>query len=109
MSLSSVVVEIHKNSNEDRIKKDILKFKECEIALIKDFKIIVLIETIDVDAQILIFKELEKIDGVKNVYLSYFYDDSDASLNDCFINDMLNNDKIDAKNIIYNGNVNYKI
>lgn len=108
MNLSSVIINFD-TTKFDVLKNEISKIKECEISLTENEKMIVVITTDSVDKQIEIFKRLTLMSGVNDVFLSYFYDDSDADLNDCFIEDVLNNDKIKSKDIIYNGNVNYKI
>ncbi|MCR6593717.1 chaperone NapD [Campylobacter insulaenigrae] len=108
MNLSSVLI-LSKKEQVDCLKKKIEKIPFCNIELIQDEKIIVIIESDNLDDELQAYKNLEQLDGVININMVFSYQDLDKerekNLKDNFkvdtFNENMKKDKIEYYGNIY--------
>ncbi len=107
MNISSVLI-VAKNEDHEQIKNEISKIKLCSVELCEDDKIIVLIESENLEDELSAYKALERIKKAISVSMVFSYQDLDedikkASASKDLANE-LHSDK-NAKDIEYFGNV----
>lgn len=110
MNISSVIINLKDESVKNAVLGDLSRLDECELVTNEGAKIICLINAKDVDDEIRIFRAIEAIKGVNSVTMAFSYqEDLDFSPESFKIHQMLNDENLNAQNIVYNGHVGFKI
>lgn len=110
MNISSVIINLKDESVKNGVLDDLAKINECELVTNEGQKIISLINAKDIDDEIRIFRAIEAINGVSSVTMAFSYqEDLDFNPENVKLHQMLNDENLNAKNIVYNGHVGFKI
>lgn len=110
MNISSIVVKTTKAAFEE-VKKHIESTQGCEIYIADEAtsQLVVVLEVPSLEEEIAINKHLESIKGVisANMHYTYQEEELDAQLktNSQGVCEFLNNDAIDAQDIMYAGSI----
>ena len=109
-NISSVVITLMDAKLSDEVVSKINTIPNCEVAAKENDKIVVLIESSDLDGELATFRSLEHIEGVSTVAMIYSYQDLDNDISKANSNDIgeivRKIDEMDVKDIKYNGNPN---
>ena len=109
MNISSLVVYLKDQSLAQNLIAEISKIEGCEVAANQNDKIVVTIESEELDYEIKVFKNIQAMQGVRDVSMIYTYqdldDDIEAVNNNNLENIMLEIDSKDAKDIEYSGHL----
>lgn len=113
MNISSIVIYLKNKNMLNNVTDELAKFQEIEIITSQDDKIVALIQSIDVDAEIAVFRHIEALYGVLNVAMIYSYQEEleqdllklNETINSGKIAAVLARDDVDAKEIHYGGKV----
>ncbi|HEC1780970.1 TPA: chaperone NapD, partial [Campylobacter lari] len=76
MNLSSVLI-LTKEEKVEKLKKQIQQTPYCSVELAQDEKIIVVIESENLDDELKTYKQLEQLDGVVSINMVFSYQDLD--------------------------------
>ncbi|MBX1886426.1 chaperone NapD [Campylobacter peloridis] len=77
MNLSSVLI-LTTEEKIEKLKEQIQKVPYCTIELVQDEKIIVVIESKNLDDELKAYKQLEQLDGVVSINMVFSYQDLDG-------------------------------
>lgn len=106
MNLSSVLI-VAKEEKHDEICKKIEKIEHCSVELKEQDKIIVVIESKDLDSELKAYKELEKLENIISINMVFSYQDLDEDMQKIAENNLASvlekNEK--AEDIKYYGSV----
>lgn len=106
MNLSSVLI-VAKMEHMDDLKQAISKIPLCSIELCEKGKIIVIIESENLEDELKAYKSLEKLPNIISINMVFSYQDLDddiqKAINSGAIQTIRKNE--DAKNIKYYGNI----
>jgi len=110
MNISSLVVYKKEGASEQEIISQIEQVKGCEVVAAQEGKIVVVMSVENLDEEINRFKTLERLDGVSGAAMIYSYQedlaaDIESVKKSGKISDILLDENIDAKDIVYNGHV----
>lgn len=112
MNISSVVVTLSKVEFMQSVLSELSNLG-VEVATKEDNKIVVLIEAKDLGSEIAIYKKIESIYGVNNAAMIYSYQDLDSEIkkaNNNKIGEIVRKiDKMEIKDIVYNGDLKGKL
>lgn len=107
MNLSSVLIVSEKEKIE-QIKEKIKKVPFCSVELVQDDKIVVIIESKNLEDELSAYKNLEKLDGIISINMVFSYQDLDEErekiLKANFQADDFN-EKLKKDNLEYYGNI----
>lgn len=108
MNISSIIVKTL-NEKRKQCEENLSQIDGVEVALSKDSTIIVTIEAEDTNAEIEIFKKIEKTDGVISASMHYTYFEDElkeeiANMGDKFTY-ILNDDSVPLEQVEYSGSV----
>lgn len=104
MNISSLVVNLIDKNGLNLTIENLNKIKNCEVIAHQNSQIVVVFECESFDEQIKTFKKIESLENVKEACVVYSYEDSDISLKQDFIDEVLNKE-LKAGAIKYSGNV----
>lgn len=76
MNLSSVLI-LTKEEKLEKLKEQIQKIPCCSVELAQDEKVIVVIESENLDDELKAYKQLEQLDGVVSINMVFSYQDLD--------------------------------
>lgn len=76
MNLSSVLI-LTKEEKLEKLKKQIQQTPCCSVELAQDEKIIIVIESENLDDELKAYKQLEQLDGVVSINMVFSYQDLD--------------------------------
>lgn len=109
MNISSVLINAKKDKQE-RLLKEINSIKNCSVELVEDEKIIVIIESENLDEELSSYKKLEKLEHIISINMVFSYQDLDEDMQKIMSANIENiaNEQKDAKDIKYSGNINDK-
>ena len=110
MNISSLVVYKKDGASEQEIILQIEQVKGCEVVAAQEGKIVVVMSAENLDGEIELFKVLESVEGVAGVAMIYSYQedlqkDVESIKKSGKISEILFDESIDAKDIVYNGNI----
>ena len=110
MNISSLVVYKKEDASEQEIISQIEQVKGCEVVAAQEGKIVVVMSAENLDGEIELFKVLESVEGVAGVAMIYSYQedlqkDVESIKKSGKISEILFDENIDAKDIVYNGNI----
>ena len=110
MNISSLVVYKKEGASEQEIISQIEQVKGCEVVAAQEGKIVVVMSAENLDGEIELFKILESVEGVVGVAMIYSYQedlqkDVESIKKSGKISEILFDENIDAKDIVYNGNI----
>lgn len=107
MNLSSVLI-VSKKEKIEQIKEKIEKVPFCSVELVQDDKIIVIIESENLEDELSAYKNLEKLDDIISINMIFSYQDLDEErekiLKANFQADDFN-EKLKKDNLEYYGNI----
>lgn len=114
MNISSLVVYAKDDANIENIKAEISTINGCEVVTEQDGKIVVVMSVEDINEEIRTFRLIEAISGVASAAMIYSYQediqkDLQSLKESGNISEVLLDENIDAKDIIYGGHVGYKV
>lgn len=114
MNISSVIISVREEGLISSVLESLSAIKDCEIVTHEKDKIVAILSADDVDGEIKLFKEVERVDGVLAVAMVYAYQedvefDKDKLEIKRELSEILTNDDIDARDIVYHGHINYKV
>ena len=107
MNISSAIAYAKKGKEAADVAKKIDKIEGCEVVAAQEGKIVVVMSAENLDGEIELFKILERVAGVAMIY-SYQEDlqkDVESIKKSGKISEILFDENIDAKDIVYNGNI----
>lgn len=104
MNISSLVVNLIDKNGLNLAIENLNKIENCEVIAHQNSQIVVVLECKSFDEQIKTFKKIESLENVKEACVVYSYEDSDLSLKQDFIDEVLNKE-LKAGVIKYSGNV----
>ena len=87
-NISSVVITLMDAKLSDEVVSKISTIPNCEVAAKENDKIVVLIESSDLDGELATFRSLEHIEGVSTVAMIYSYQDLDNDISKANSNDI---------------------
>ena len=110
MNISSLVVYKKDGASEQEIISQIEQVKGCEVVAAQEGKIVVVMSVENLDEEINRFKTLERLEGVSGAAMIYSYQedlqkDVESIKKSGKISEILFDESIDAKDIVYNGNI----
>ena len=110
MNISSAIVYTKDGNEAAEVAKRIDQVKGCEVIAAQDGKIVVVMSAENLDGEIELFKILESVEGVAGVAMIYSYQedlqkDVESIKKSGKISEILFDENIDAKDIVYNGNI----
>ncbi|TXE89366.1 oxidoreductase [Campylobacter volucris] len=108
MNLSSVLI-VSKKEKIEKIKEKIEKVSFCSVELVQDDKIIVIIESENLEDELSAYKNLEKLDDIISINMVFSYQDLDeerekilkANFQADDFNEKLKKDKLEYYGSIY--------
>lgn len=107
MNLSSVLI-VSKKEKIEQIKEKIEKVPFCSVELVQDDKIVVIIESENLEDELSAYKNLEKLDDIISINMVFSYQDLDEErekiLKANFQADNFN-EKLKKDNLEYYGNI----
>ncbi|AJC94292.1 periplasmic nitrate reductase assembly protein [Campylobacter volucris] len=107
MNLSSVLI-VSKKEKIEQIKEKIEKVPFCSVELVQDDKIVVIIESENLEDELSAYKNLEKLDDIISINMVFSYQDLDEErekiLKANFQADDFN-EKLKKDNLEYYGNI----
>lgn len=105
MNISSVLI-IAKANQQENLLANIAKIEHCSVELVEGEKIIVLIESANLDEELKAYKALEKLPGAAAVSMVFSYQDLDEDMAKIKggVPDVLNQE-INADDIEYHGDI----
>lgn len=110
MNISSAVVKVLPE-NEAKLLKALKKTDLCEVHLHEAGKIVITIEGESIDDEISKLRQIERLPHVLSAEMIYSYSENemdkireDVEFSDD-VPDILNNNQVDAKQIVYNGDL----
>ena len=110
MNLSSVLI-VAKEDKIDSLAEAIAQIELCSVELREKDKLIVVIESDDLDSELKAYKKLEALPNLISIYMVFSYQDLDEdiqkAINSGAIESIEKNEK--AENITYNGSVFQKL
>ncbi|MCR2124810.1 chaperone NapD [Campylobacter upsaliensis] len=110
MNLSSVLI-VAKEETIDTLAEGIAKIELCSVELREKDKLIVVIESEDLDSELKAYKKLEALPNLISINMIFSYQDLDEdiqkALNSGAIESIEKNEK--AENVVYNGSVFQKM
>ena len=114
MNISSAIVYIKDGNEAAEVAKRIEQVKGCEVIAAQEGKIVVVMSVENLDEEINRFKTLERLDGVSGAAMIYSYQedlaaDIESVKKSGKISDILLDENIDAKDIVYNGHVGDRV
>ena len=106
MNISSVLINTQKEKQE-QVANEIKKIKDCSVELVEDGKIIALIESENLDDELKAYKTLEKLKDIISINMVFSYQDLDEDMQNIMNQNIetVVNEKKDAKDIKYYGNI----
>lgn len=107
MNLSSVLI-LTKEEKVEKLKEQIQKTPSCNVELAQGEKIIVVIESENLDDELKAYKQLEQLDGVVSINMVFSYQDLDEEREKILKANFEANafdDNLKKDNIEYYGNV----
>ena len=110
MNISSAIVYTKDGNEAAEVAKRIEQVKGCEVIAAQDGKIVVVMSAENLDGEIELFKALEGVEGVSGAAMIYSYQedlqqDIESIKKSGKISEILFDENIDAKDIVYNGNI----
>ena len=110
MNISSLVVYTKDEVKAESVVLLIEQIQGCEVVTASDGKIVVIMSVENLDEEIEKFRAIERLDGIAGVAMIYRYqedlqNDIDSIKKSGKISEILVDENIDAKNIIYNGHI----
>ena len=110
MNISSAIAYAKKGKEAADVAKKIDKIEGCEVVAAQEGKIVVVMSAENLDGEIELFKILESVEGVAGVAMIYSYQedlqkDVESIKKSGKISEILFDESIDAKDIVYNGNI----
>lgn len=110
MNISSVIINVGDSRKREALLEALNAHEKCEVITHDEGRIIVVISAENLDNELAVFKQLEKLDGVDSVVMAYSYqEDLEESLEKLAasngISEVLTREDIDAKDIVYSGHV----
>ena len=110
MKISSAIAYAKKGKEAADVAKKIDKIEGCEVVAAQEGKIVVVMSAENLDGEIELFKVLESVEGVAGVAMIYSYQedlqkDVESIKKSGKISEILFDENIDAKDIVYNGNI----
>lgn len=106
MNISSVLINTQKEKQE-QLANEIKNIKDCSVELVEDGKIIALIESENLDDELKAYKTLEKLKDIISINMVFSYQDLDEDMQNIMNQNIetVVNEKKDAKDIKYYGNI----
>ena len=106
MNISSAIAYAKKGKEAADVAKKIDKIEGCEVVAAQEGKIVVVMSAENLDGEIELFKILESVEGVAGVAMIYSYqEDLQKDVESIKKSEILFDENIDAKDIVYNGNI----
>ena len=105
MNISSVLI-IAKEQHHEALREEIAKIEHCSIELVEGEKIIVLIESENLDEELKAYKKLEKLKKASAVSMVFSYQDLDGDIEN--IKNAVPaslNDEVLAEDVEYSGSM----
>ena len=114
MNISSLVVYKKEGASEQEIISQIEQVKGCEVVAAQDGKIVVVMSAENLDGEIELFRALEGVEGVSGAAMIYSYQedlqqDIESIKKSGKISEILLDENVDAKDIVYNGHVGDRV
>ena len=114
MNISSAIAYAKKGKEAADVAKKIDEIEGCEVVAAQEGKIVVVMSVENLDEEINRFKTLERLDGVSGAAMIYSYQedlaaDIESVKKSGKISDILLDENIDAKDIVYNGHVGDRV
>ena len=114
MNISSAIVYTKDGNEVAEVAKRIEQVKGCEVIAAQDGKIVVVMSAENLDGEIELFKALESVEGVAGAAMIYSYQedlekDIESIKKSGKISEILLDENIDAKDIVYNGHVGDRV
>ncbi|WP_169973156.1 MULTISPECIES: chaperone NapD [unclassified Campylobacter] len=114
MNISSVIVHVKDENLIDEILNSLRKMSQCEVIAYENAKIVALISVDNFEDELETFKVMERINGVAGVAMVYSYqEDLEGDLQRLKesgkLSEVLTNDDMQARDIVYSGSVHHKV
>ncbi|MGG7048897.1 MULTISPECIES: chaperone NapD [unclassified Campylobacter] len=114
MNISSLIVYTKDETSAENVIPLIENVDGCEVVAAQDGKIVVVVSVENLDEEIEKFKVLEKLEGVSSAAMIYSYqedlqNDIESIKKSGKISEILLDENIDARNIIYNGHIGDRV